>query len=63
MNPVVDEKIDRAYKQLKEYADEFDRGSLIAARAAAYALVKIACELHSAADPGASRKNGSEVAP
>ena len=63
MNALVEEKIDRAHRELKTYADQFDHGDLAAARNAAYALVKVACELYSAADPGASRKNGAEVRP
>jgi len=55
-------KILSARAKLGIYEAAYEADDKPAARNAAYELVKLACELHSAADPGASRVNGSKVA-
>jgi hypothetical protein len=54
-------KIESAERKLVLYKAAYEADDKPAARNAAYELVKLACELHSAADPGASRVNGSKV--
>jgi hypothetical protein len=52
-------KIDNARGALATYEAAYVAGDKPAARNAAYELVKLACQLHSAADPGAQGKVGS----
>jgi hypothetical protein len=55
----VPDKIARARELLGIYEHMRGRGELLTARRAAYELVGLACQLHTAADPGAAKINGA----